>query len=33
MKFAETVGVNRNLPVRVFPSVSDAERWLPGEAD
>jgi hypothetical protein len=28
MKFAETVAVNRNLPVMVFGSVDDAERWL-----
>ena len=28
MKFAETVAVNRGLPVRLFASVSDAEKWL-----
>ena len=28
MKFAETVAVNRFLPVKVFSSVSDAENWL-----
>jgi len=28
MKFAETVAVNRSLPVRLFSSVADAERWL-----
>jgi len=28
MKFAETVAVNRGLPVMVFSSVSDAEKWL-----
>ena len=28
MKFAETVAVNRGLPVTVFSSVSDAEKWL-----
>jgi hypothetical protein len=28
MKFAETVATNRLLPVRVFSSVSDAEKWL-----
>lgn len=28
MKFAETVAVNRGLPVRVFSTVSDAEKWL-----
>jgi hypothetical protein len=31
MKFAETVAVNRGLPVTVFSSVSDAERWLLGK--
>ena len=28
MKFAETVAVNRLLPVAVFPTVADAEKWL-----
>jgi hypothetical protein len=28
MKFAENVAVNRGLPVRVFSSVRDAEKWL-----
>ena len=28
MKFAETVATNRFLPVKVFSSVSDAEKWL-----
>ena len=28
MKFAETVAVNRGLRVAVFPTVSEAERWL-----
>jgi hypothetical protein len=28
MQFAETVAVNRGLPVMVFTSVSDAEKWL-----
>lgn len=28
MKFAETVAVNRGLPVRAFLSVADAENWL-----
>jgi hypothetical protein len=28
MKFAETVAVNRSLPIMVFSSVSDAEKWL-----
>jgi len=31
MEFAETVAVNRGLPVRVFSLVSDAERWLQGQ--
>jgi hypothetical protein len=30
MKFAETVAVNRGLPVKVFSSVADAEKWLLG---
>jgi hypothetical protein len=45
MHFAETVAVNRSLPVAVFSTVADAERWLleadrlgtephsPGDAD
>ena len=28
MRFAETVAVNRGMPVRVFASVADAEKWL-----
>jgi hypothetical protein len=28
MKFAETVAVNRAMPVRLFKDVGDAERWL-----
>lgn len=28
MQFAETVAVNRALPVRVFSTVADAEQWL-----
>jgi hypothetical protein len=28
MEFAENVAVNRGLPVRVFPTVADAEAWL-----
>lgn len=28
MKFAETVAVNRGLPVTVFTSVIDAAKWL-----
>jgi hypothetical protein len=32
MNFAETVAVNRGLPVKVFSSVSDAEKWLLDES-
>lgn len=28
MKFAETVAVNRGLPVKVFASVLEADKWL-----
>jgi hypothetical protein len=28
MHFAETVAVNRALPVIVFPTVAEAEKWL-----
>jgi hypothetical protein len=28
MQFAETVAINRGLPVTVFSSVADAEKWL-----
>lgn len=28
MNFAETVAVNRGLPVRVFPTVAEAKEWL-----
>lgn len=31
MKFAEDACVNRALPLIVFSSVSDAEKWLTGE--
>ena len=31
MHFAETVAVNRGLPVSVFSSVQDAEKWLLNE--
>lgn len=31
MRFAETVAVNRVLPVTVFATVADAERWLRDE--
>jgi hypothetical protein len=30
MEFAETVAINRGLPIRVFSSVGDAENWLRG---
>ena len=30
MAFAETVALNRGLPVRVFRTVADAEKWLGG---
>ena len=28
MHFAETVALNRGLPVALFPTVADAEHWL-----
>jgi hypothetical protein len=28
MHFAETVAVNRGVPVMVFPTVAEAEIWL-----
>jgi hypothetical protein len=28
MEFAETVAVNRGLPVQVFSNVAEADRWL-----
>jgi len=28
MRFAETVALNRGLPVKVFSSVSEAKKWL-----
>jgi hypothetical protein len=28
MEFAETVAINRGVPVAVFSTVADAERWL-----
>lgn len=28
MQFAETVALNRALPVTVFSTIADAERWL-----
>ena len=31
MQFAENVAVNRAFPVRVFPTVTAAERWLQTE--
>jgi len=32
MRFAETVAVNRALPVAVFSTVADAKKWLLNEA-
>jgi hypothetical protein len=29
--FIENLGVNRSLPLRVFPTVEKAEKWLTGE--
>jgi hypothetical protein len=31
MQFAETVAVNRGVPVVVFSTVADAEKWLLNE--
>jgi hypothetical protein len=31
MQFAENVAVNRAFPVKVFPTVAAAERWLQAE--
>ena len=31
MLFAETVAVNRDVPVRVFASVEEAEEWIAGQ--
>lgn len=31
MKFAEDVGVNRSLPLVVFPTVAQAEKWISEE--
>lgn len=33
MQFAETVAVNRGLPVNVFPTVAEAEAWLASRED
>jgi hypothetical protein len=33
MEFAEDVAVNRGLPVRVFPSIQEAEEWLEGGSE
>jgi hypothetical protein len=33
MQFAEMVAVNRGVPVIVFPTVADAERWLLNQDD
>lgn len=31
--FAETVAVNRGMPVRAFSNVEDAEKWLRGQQE
>ena len=28
MKFVENVAVNRAIPLRIFPTVPEAEKWL-----
>jgi hypothetical protein len=33
MKFAETVGVNRSVNIRVFRTVPEAENWIAGQVD
>jgi hypothetical protein len=33
MKFAELVATNRSMPVRVFSTVGEAERWLREEVN
>jgi hypothetical protein len=33
MKFAESVAVNRGVPVRVFSTLGEAEQWLLGQGD
>jgi hypothetical protein len=33
MQFAETVALNRAIPVKVFATVNEAEQWLSGEVD
>jgi hypothetical protein len=30
MQFAEDVAVNRAVPVKIFASLAEAERWLDG---
>lgn len=32
-EFAETVAINRGMPVRAFTSVQDAERWLVAQVE
>jgi hypothetical protein len=32
MHFAETVAVNRGLPMAVFSTVAEAEKWLQNKA-
>ena len=33
MEFAETVAVNRGMPVSMFKSLSDAERWIASQSE
>ena len=33
MKFAETVGVNRSVNIRVFRTVPEAENWIVAQAE
>jgi hypothetical protein len=33
MEFAETVAMNRALPVRIFSTVADAEEWILNDAN
>jgi hypothetical protein len=33
MKFAETVGVNRGMPARVFSTIGEAESWMIGRVE
>ena len=33
MKFAETIAVNRGMPIRIFSNVDDAKTWLQRRRD